>query len=395
MLLELREAAKGQVIWDQGDKSSVKGLHVRVTPAGQKMFYVYYRTKWGQQRRPKIGEFGVITLIEARRRAKKLIDKVEDGEDPKGLWEEKRVEATVQELFDRCFKEHWDTPRFRASGYAREVTNQFAKNIKNVFGHLRLSEVTVGRVREWHKSYIEKPYTGNRALTVLCKLFSYAEEIELRPQHTNPCRLVKTHSEEKRERFATAEEIQAIFPLLSKYEKLHPAGVAYLYLLMFSGSRPRAIERATWDQIKEFQVGGETFGTLTFGGKSTGKTGLKEKVVLPPLAMSVLLKLPRVEGGTITGIKMPRRLWLKIRDEAKCPDLWARDWRRTFASAALSNGATGSIIGELLNHHSADTTKVYTRLLNTSAFAVAKSTADMIEKMGAPKDLPVNADTTA
>lgn len=394
MLSDLRAATPGETIWDRDEKGSVKGLHVRVTPSGQKMFYLYYRTKWGQQRRPKLGELGPITLADARRRAKVLLDKVAAGEDPKATWEEKKAEITLQELFDQCFEAQWNTERYQKSGWGYEAKRLYTKDLKPTFGELRLSEVTASKVRDWHSKYKTKPYAGNRSLSVLSRLFAFAEEMELRPQHTNPCNLVKGHLETERERFATLEEIQRIFPVLERYETIYPAATAFLYLLIFTGSRPRAIERATWDQIQEYEADGKTYGLLTFDGKSTSKTGRKEKVAIPPQAMRVIKTLPRVEGSTITGIQMPRKLWVKVRDEAGCPDLWARDWRRTFASVALSDGVSGSIIGELLNHHSADTTKIYSKLINKNAFAAAAAIANSIEKMGTPVQ-PLNTPETA
>ena len=372
---DLRAATPGSLVWDD----TVTGLHVRVTRDGSKMFYLYYRTRAGQQRRPKLGELGQITLTEARKRAKLILDKVAVGQDPKGEWDEKKAEMTVGELYDLCFKAHWDCDRYHLSGRAREVGNLYRSRIEPQFKNCKLSEITTARVRDWHARAYETPTQTNRALEVLCKMYQYAEDQEIRLQHSNPCALVKGHPEKKRKRFASEEEIQRIAPLLEKYTPIHPHGVAFLYLLMFTGSRPRAIERATWDQLTEFEVKGEKFGLLTFSGKSSGKTGEDEKLILPPQAMKALNRLPRIDGYTITGIKMPRRLWNKIRAEANCPDLWARDWRRTFATVGLSGGVDIGVIGELLNHHTSETTKVYAKLMDTQAMAATTLIANRLE----------------
>lgn len=372
---QIRAALPGATLWDDVQK----GLHLRVL--GQnKSFYFFYRSKIGKQRRPKIGSFGEITLGEARSRARALSDRIARGEDPKGEWNDQKAEATVQGLWDRAFEKHWDTERFRKSGRAREVKRLFENQLKKPFGRLKLSEVTRPMVREWHGDLADKPYEGNRALEVLSRMFRFAEEQDLRPLSSNPCALIKGHAERKRKRYATEDEIRKIAPLLDKYAEKQPAGVAFLYLLLFTGSRPRAIERATWDELKEFAVGGEPYGILTFDGKSTAKTGQEEQVILPPQAMKALAKLPRIEGETITGVKMPHKLWYKVRAEAGCKDLWARDLRRTFATMGMSNGVDIGTIGELLNHQTVETTKVYAKVLESSQIKAAARIADRISE---------------
>lgn len=381
MIDELRAALAGQTIWDRGEKSSVRGLHLRVSRNGAKSFYLYYRTREQKQRRFKLGSLGEITLSEARRRAQKLAERVSLGEDPKGEWNEKRGETTVQELFEMAWEGYWSRPRFEKSGWGKEARRLYEKELAPTFGALRLSEVTGVKVRAWHERYEAKPYAGNRALAVFSRMFRFAEEREIRKQHSNPCNLVKDFPERKRKRFASREEIGKIIECIEKHVKTAPAGVAFLYLMIFTGSRPRAIERATWENLKEFEMEGQKYGLLRLDGKSTAKTGQEETVILPPQAMKALSRLPRVEGCTITGIRTPRSLWRVVREEAGCPDLWARDWRRTFATIGNSSGVSMGVIGELLNHRSADTTKIYAKVMEDTRIGSAAAIAQTIENI--------------
>ena len=54
------------ILWD-GD---LKGFGLKVTPTGRRVYFLYYRTKAGQQRRPTIGLHGELTVDQARRIAK-------------------------------------------------------------------------------------------------------------------------------------------------------------------------------------------------------------------------------------------------------------------------------------------------------------------------------------
>jgi integrase len=365
----------GKLLWDKGQKDSVKGLHLRAFRE-KKVFYLYYRTKTGLQRRPKIGEYRILSIKQARDIAREMLVRVASGEDPSLSRKKIKGELTIFQLFRETWKEHWSDARYERSGHASEVHRNYRKNIAPFFGSRKLSELTAAEIRRWHAGFRENPYAGNRSLEVLSRMFNFAEEMEWRPQNTNPCILVSAHKEQKRNRFANEREISSIGKILERESDTHPAAVAFIYLLIFSGSRPRAIERAKWEDINRCEIEGQAFGILTLDGK-TGR----DTIYIPPQAMCVIDTLPRVDGGTITGIKMPRALWAKIRKETGCQDLWARDWRRTFATTGMGLGFEMAVISELLNHKSAQTTMRYAKLNDESRKEVATKTASKIDAL--------------
>ena len=46
--------------------TEVKGFQAKITPAGRRSYQVYYRTKDGRERRPKIGDHGIFTVQQFR-----------------------------------------------------------------------------------------------------------------------------------------------------------------------------------------------------------------------------------------------------------------------------------------------------------------------------------------
>ena len=387
----LLTAKPGTLIWDKSHPTlSVKGLHLKVLGPGRASIHLYYRTMNGTQRRPKIGDFPTMKLADARKIAKEWLLEVVRGGDPSKERQEARAELTVKELFDLAMTKHWSAPKYQKSGWAKEVLNLWKNHLAGPFGSLKLSEVTAKMIREWHASLSSTPYAANRSKAVLSKLFSFAELEEIRPQNTNPCALVSDHPEVKRERFATEEEIAAVGAILRREAPQSPAAVAFLYLLILTGSRPRAIERARWEDLEIFEQDCQFFGKLTFDGKSG-----REVVILPPQAMDALKKVPIVSDGTITGIKMPRRLWGRIREEVGCPDLWARDWRRTFASVGMSSGVAPSVIGELQNHKDAQTRQIYQKLFSETRAGAAYSIAEKLGKIMHSEASPPHTDPSA
>lgn len=366
----------GQTLWDRGSQKSVKGLHLRVFES-KAVFYLYYRTLSGLQRKPKIGEYPTLSLENAREVAKAMLLEVAKGNDPSLDRQRKRTEMTVAELYQEVWAGWWSQKRFQESRHAKEVHQLWSKNLEPAFGRVKLSDLTASTLREWHKGFASKPYAGNRSLEVLSKMFSYAEEMEWREQSTNPCRLVKAHQEQKRDRYATDEEICKVAEILEREAIANPNGAAFLYLLIFTGSRPSAIERAATSDLQLRHAPEATFGVLTIQGKSG-----REAVFLPPQAVAALERCQRVEGDErLVPCNMPKKLWAKIRSEAGCGDLWARDWRRTFATVGMSEGFEMDVISELLNHKSVQTTKIYAKLKDSARRKVASKTADKMEKL--------------
>ena len=376
----IRDALPGGTIKDEGEKASVPGLHVRILPS-KRVFMLYYRTKQGVQRRPRLGDFGPMTLGQARAVAKTILDRVARGEDPQGDWNDARSEMTVSELFAHSWASHWDKPRYIDSGWARDVKNLFDRNIKNQLGSYRLSALKREHVIEWHAGFEAVPFAGNRSLEVLTTMFNLAELKGLTPRNTSPCWKVKGFTEKKRKRYASVEEMSRILMILHREKRDNPRAVAFLFLILYTGSRPSALERATWDQLSRAEYDGETMGVLTFAGKGSAESGEEETVIIPPEALAMIDALPRAKNNLILGIKNPRRFWVQVRDEAGCQDLWARDLRRTFATVGMSGGVNKDVIGELLNHSSAETTGIYAQLDMSARMNASSMITDRIKSL--------------
>lgn len=382
MILESMKAAQpGSTIWDRNEKQSVNGLHLRCFPL-KKVFYLFYRTRTGVQRRPKIGVFGQITLSQARSIAKGILDQVARGDDPQKDWHMLRGEPTVRELFAFVLKEHWDTERFQKSGRSKEAQSLFNLHIEPTLGAMKISEITVKTARAWHKSFSKIKPTGNRALEILSTMFNFAESEEI-SKMANPCKHVKPYPEQKRTRYATPEEIKAISERLEFYFDEWPKHSMFIYLILYTGCRPSTLQRAKWSDLRRTIVDGEEFGIITFDGKSTADSGAKEIVVIPPRAMLKLDSLPK-EGDRIVNVNWVHGLWDKIIADLGIEDLWVRDLRRTFATVGFSSGQSLDAIGEILNHQSTQTTKIYAKLMDESKIKSVRSIANSINEMSKP-----------
>lgn len=350
--------------------ATIPGLHCRVSKSG-KAFYLWFRTKTGIERRPKIGNFPLMTVQQARDIARDMLLQVVSGRDPMQDRAEERAAATMSKLCEQYLKDYAERKKSAA-----EDARMTGIILKSKLGRMRVKDVEYDHVREFHAGRAATPYQANRMLALLSKMFNLAEQWKMRPQNTNPCRHVHRYRETARRRKMSANEAAAIAAALEAHRATAPATVAFIYLLILSGARKSEIAA-----IRPEWIDGNV---LSLPDSKTGQ----RTIYLPPQAVAIIEKLPKVQGQTLLGIKDPTNLWKTVRKEAGCPDLRLHDLRRTFASAALSMGLSLAQVGELLGHASTQTTKGYAYLMQEPALLAAETVASKLESMMNPTRAP-------
>ena len=93
------------ILWDGGD-GGVLGLGLRVHPSGRKTFILKYRTRNRRRRQLVLGDYGTLTLAQARHRARRELVKIGDGEDPLADRQKAARSETVAELAERYLERH-------------------------------------------------------------------------------------------------------------------------------------------------------------------------------------------------------------------------------------------------------------------------------------------------
>lgn len=352
---DIEAAEPGDVLRD--DK--VRGLQLRAF--GQsKAFYLYYRTRNGRVRKPKVGTWPDLTLPKARTIARVMLDEVATGGDPSIKRQADRKAATVADMCDRYMREHGNHKKSKRDDerlirlYVRRLARE------------PVADVTYTDVADWHAG-IKAKVQANRALALMSTMLNMAERWDWRPIGSNPCRHVRRHKEQRRRRYMTADEAVRVFAAIEAKARPQPHAVAFIKLLIYTGARKSEIAAARWSDID-----GDVLRL------PDSKNGRARAIHLPQPALDALATLPRT-SGTICMIADPYKTWYAVRDEAGCPDLRLHDLRHSFASAGLSAGLDLAAIGELLGHASAQTTKGYAHLMEDAGRAAATRTAELID----------------
>lgn len=354
-LSHIKAAKSGDLLKDD----EVRGLELRVQGA-RKTFYVYYRTRSGQRRRPKLGDFPTLNLQLARDMARQLLARAALGDDPSARWQAAREGETVNELIDR-YLEEYSRPRKRT---ALREEQEFNKKIRPRWGKRIAAEITPQDVFALRRAMTYTPINFNRLRATLSHMFNWAG---IEP---NPCRRVPRFRETQRRRYLTEEEYDRLAKALSDYEERWPGPVAFLRLLLMLGCRGGELLKAKRAWYRN--------GILTLEvHKTSHKTGPKE-IYFPPAAQKIVESL-RPRRGWLLGFQTPPYPYIeKIFAAAELEDFVVHDLRHSFASEAISNGYTLDQIGQLLGHTDIQTTQRYAHLVRTAKHAAA---AELAERM--------------
>lgn len=366
--------------------SVMPGLCVLVLPSGVKTYYLRYRTMDGHQREMKLGRVTELTPDRARKLASDALSTVREGKDPAHERRQLRGAKTLTDLAADYKTAHGDKKRSGANddGYWRNhILPGLGQGTKVL--SLRTEEV-----REWHQKH-PKPVTANRALEVLSKAMDLAEGWGWRPKGTNPCTGVMAHSERKRRRYLTRDELDRLRVALADWEAIGGRGsirwrfAQLVRLLLLTGARLGNIMEARWEWVDWERA---CLVVPPEHHKTGDDTGDNLTIHLNPRAVEILLELRRCQNQptpwVIAGAKEGkplvgyRKFWLALLGDARIVGLRVHDLRHSFASYTLSSGHTLGVVGQLLGHQSTQTTARYAHLVDEAAKAAVSGVSDKL-----------------
>ena len=370
--------------------TEVKGFQAKITPAGRRSYQVYYRTKDGRERRPKIGDHGIFTVQQARDQAKVMLGAVQKGEDPAAALQALKSAPSMEELCARYMCDYAEIHK------AEKSISEDAAMIRNyilpAMGDDRVSSVSTLDIDRLHSGLKHMPHRANRLVALLSKMFGLAEQWGLRDYGTNPTRYLNKFKEENRHRYLSDDEIILLFDELdksdSRYQMLEtkrnsnknkekknqdlvtmsdlegvelPQITAFFRLLMYTGCRLNEIRTLQWKFVDLEK------GLLRLPKTKTGpSTRILGQEALECLEGLSGIKYIRESDWVIPSKSDPeeafvnvQKAWRRIRARCGIQDVRIHDIRHTVGATATGLGLSLPMIGKLLGHSQASTTQRY------------------------------------
>jgi integrase len=360
-------------LWDD----TLRGFGLRVWPSGRKVFVIQYRNAQGRIRRLTVGDFGRLTMEQARRDARVLLGDVDRGRDPLEERQRDRGGETVAELAARYLAEHAEAKKKPRS--VAEDLRLLEKRVLPVLGRRKVADLTRADLAKLHHSLRDTPTEANRTLSLLSKMLSLAERWGLRPDASNPCRHVEKYRERKRERFLSGDELRRLGDVLAQTDhegaEMSSAVIA-LRLLLLTGARRSEVLTLRWAEVDLER------GCLRL---ADSKTGAKVIPLAAP-ALEVLASAPRLDGNPYVccGLRPGehliglQKIWERVRRRAGLENVRLHDLRHSFASIGVAAGMGLPILGSILGHSSPATTARYAHMSDDPRHAAVEQIAGQI-----------------
>jgi integrase len=363
------------------------GLVLRVRESGAKAWSFVYRMGGRASKKQwlKLGDFSVLPLNRAQKRARDLRVQVENGIDPKKAIEEAANEGLTIEGLAEKFRAEYIPGKSTSTqeGYGSALDKYILPDL----GRLSVKAITRDQIGKWHKK-IEKPIAANRALAVLsCMMTLAIEEWEIR-EGVNPCLNVSRNPENPRLRDITKAELAAIGQAckdLAGEHSLYALAAVRVVLLCWGRVSEVLGLRRDRDTFLE-----EGYAMIRVH-KTRGSSGDK-RLELPPPAVKILRGLPKEKDnphyfpGRAKGESLTRnglhKTWLAVCEKAGIKDLHLHDSRSLAASEAEAQGINPKTGAALLGHKDARTTAKHYAKVRKAREAAASVSAPIAEALG-------------
>ena len=330
----------------------VPGLQFAIHPSGKKTGRLLARIH-GKQKSFPIGDLSLMTLADARAKAKGVLAAIANGEDP---GETKRAAAKAADqtvsTVAAMFIERYAKPRNRTWP---ETERLIARNILPTWGRRPIASIKRHDAITLLDGLVDRdaPIAANRVYANGKKMFAWA--VERGFIETSPFDHVKPPAQET-SRDRTPDDVELAL-ILRASDALGPTFGAFIKLLAYTGQRRDEVAQMRWSELNPDL-------TLWVLPRERAKNDVAHEVPIAPEVRGILTALPRISDYVLTTSgRAPISGYskCKIALDAAVTELnggepippWRiHDLRRAMASGMAKRGIQMPVVEKILNHTS-------------------------------------------
>jgi integrase len=345
-----------------------RGFMLEVRASGGKTFYQRYTDIRGRERQFKIGPADVLTLDQARRKARLVLAQALVGDDPQAQRRELRTTPTLKEFVRERYLPH--VKSYKRSWCTDETVLRL--HILPALGPRAVDQIKNEEIAELLRRMREKGYasgTTNRVLILIRYIYNLGRKWRVAGMTENPTLGLSTAPDVQRDRFLSPEETHRLIAAIETDENRTAAQA--IMLLLLTGGRRNEITQAKWDFINWDRR------TLLV---PLSKSGKPRAIALNAQAIALLRAIPRddanpyifpspVNGRPSASLFFP---WDRIRKRAGLKDVRLHDLRHSYASFLVNQGISLYVVQGLLGHAHSRTTQRYAHLAHETLLAAAE-----------------------
>ena len=338
--------------------TKVTGLGLRVSSAGKKVWFVFYRVK-GQTKKKRLTllPYPLLSLADAREKAHEVILDAANGLDPAQAKQE-HLKAPTFERFAEEYIERYAKPKKRSW---RKDQDAIKRDLLPVWGERKAHDIKRRDVVLLLDAIADRgsPIQANRTLALIRKMFNWGISRDI--IETTPCIQVKPPMPEKsRERVLSEDEIRAVW---RAFEQLDPIFEASFKIRLLTAQRGGEVDKMRWADL-DFDGGWWTIPA------EMSKNKLSHRVPLSKPVVAIIESLIGHSGGKEwvflsrkgMPIRNPQHAADRVVAISGVKDFTLHDLRRT-ASTYMTRQLKVSRFNlrRVLNHKDTGVTSVYDR----------------------------------
>lgn len=200
--------------------SQIKGFMLRVYPSGRKT----YKCEYARGRRITIGDAEVVTVAQARERAKQILGDAARGLDPKDAKESRKYGNKVL-TFKQFFEMEYQPWLKAGKPETADATLQRLKScFMDDFGDLPLNEINPHRIEKWKIGRLTKDKkvqlgTANKEISMLKTVITRSKKWGFIKVHPLSELEFEKEPENIIERYLDEEEYSRLMQALEHYEE--------------------------------------------------------------------------------------------------------------------------------------------------------------------------------
>ncbi|WP_035383887.1 site-specific integrase [Ferriphaselus sp. R-1] len=355
------------------------GLVLEVRRNGGSTYQLRYKGKEdGKTKYAKIGRGDVVSLAEARKKARALKAEIQLGSDPRAEAEAKKAVITLDELWQHYLA--YAKPRKRSFTRDEQL---YRIRIQGKFGKMRLNQITRHQVQSFHTALLAEglaPASADHHLKLLKRMFNLAHDWGMFEGSNPVARIQLANPDNKVDHLLNDSELQKLLTVLHTDENRPVCNIA-LFLLS-TGARLNEALSAKWEHI-------DRQNRLWRIPASTSKSKKVKTIPLNDTALEILDhvgtegRFEDVFVNAQTGLAYTTitRVWHRLRGKAGLPQLRLHDLRHQYASLLVSAGQSLYTVQNLLGHASPVTTQRYSHLSAKTLQAASNTASEIIREV--------------